>query len=52
MTRVCNIDQIKEVIDLKYDYLELVQSQQQAFIDFSNGLITAPSPIQMLFPKA
>lgn len=52
MTKVYNIDQIKAVIDLKQDFLELIQSQQQAFIDFSNKLITVPAPIQMSFPKA
>ncbi len=52
MTKVYNIDQIKNVIELKRDFLELVQSQKQAFADFSAGLITVPAPIQMIFPKA
>ena len=52
MTKVYSIDQIKAVIDLKQDFHELIQSQQQAFIDFSTGHITVPVPIQMSFPKA
>ena len=52
MTRVYNTDQIKDVIDIKRDFRELVQSQQRAFIDFSNGYITVPKPIQMSFAKA
>ena len=52
MTKVYNIDHIKNVIDIKRDFRELVQSQQRAFIDFSKGYITVPSPIQMNFEKA
>lgn len=52
MTKVYNIDQIKNVIDIKRDFLDLVQSQQQAFSDFSSGHITVPTPIQMSFSKA
>ncbi len=52
MTKVYGIDQIKGVINLKRDYLELIKSQQQAFIDFSKGHITVPAPIQMSFTKA
>ncbi len=52
MTKVYNIDQIKDVIDIKRDFIELVQSQKQVFSNFSSGHITIPVPIQMRFPKA
>lgn len=44
-------DQMTEVINLERDFRDLLAQQKQAFIDYSNGKMIVPSPIQMAFKK-
>ena len=52
MKTVYSAQQIKKAINLKQNWQTLLKSQQQAFIDFSKGLVQVPPPLQMHFEKA
>jgi len=47
--KIYTLAEIKLAIDLKHNFVKLIESQKQAFIDFSAGVITLPSPIQLRF---
>ncbi len=50
--KIYDIEQITGAIDLNKDLRDLIASQKQAYIDFSNKKINVPLPIQMHFPKS
>lgn len=43
------IEEIKHTISFTQDLAKLLDSQRQAFIDYSKGLIYVPQPLQMTF---
>ena len=49
--KIYDVDQIKKVINLDLSLKELINSQRQAFIDFSSGLYDVPIPMQLSFQE-
>lgn len=47
--KIYPIEEIKQIVSLDSDLNILLQTIRQAFIDFSNGLVIVPLPLQMLF---
>ncbi len=47
--KIYSINEIKHVISFAHDLTALIDSQRQAFIDYSKGLVYVPPPLQMTF---
>lgn len=47
--KIYNKEQIATVINLERDFVELMNLQKKAFIDFSNGDVVVPTPLQLSF---
>ncbi|MCP4177294.1 MAG: hypothetical protein GY756_05970 [bacterium] len=51
MIKIYNLEKIKGCLNLKNDLSDLLESQKNALVEYSQGIINVPYPIQMRFPK-
>ncbi|MCX7343744.1 MAG: hypothetical protein NT128_06350 [Proteobacteria bacterium] len=49
--KIFDIKKIQQVINQEQDLEEIIETQKQAFIDFTSGLFEVPLPMQLSFPN-
>lgn len=46
--KIFDIKKIQQVINQEQDLEEIIETQKQAFIDFTSGLFEVPLPMQLI----